>query len=201
MGYATTQIAIYGIEIKGFIDDDQDQSADAEPNNKLQVLRNLIYDEEGNDLVKFPFYVDEFFEIPHHKDLSSFDSRMRHFLNGRESSKTSADILGMDEKDFVQMVEYIQKNKIELRPYRYKIELMGDGADSRITDEDAGVDTYAFGILLASKGYAYNDKINDYTNPVNPIAIQRWNDYCVPLLTKAGIEIVEPEVVRIVQVW
>ena len=126
---------------------------------------------------------------------------MQYFLKGRETSKQSADILGMDEKDFVQMVEYIQKNKIELRERRYKIELMGDGADSRISDEDAGVDTYAFGILLASKGYAYDDKTKDYTNPVNPIAIQRWNDYCVPLLTKAGIEIVVPEVVRIVQVW
>jgi hypothetical protein len=30
---------------------------------------------------------------------------------------------------------------------------------------------------------------------------KRWNDYCVPLLTKAGIEVIEPEVVRISQVW
>jgi hypothetical protein len=198
MGYATTKIAIYGIEIEGFIDA---EDRDADPSNKLQVLHNLIYDEEGDYLVKLPLYVDGSFEIPHHKDLSSFDSRMRHFLNGREPSKTSADILGMDEKDFVKMVEYIQKNKIELRSDRYKIELMGDGADVRISDEEAGVDTYAFGILLASKGYAYNDNLKDYTNPVNPIAIQRWNDYCVPLLTKAGIEITKPEVVKISQVW
>jgi hypothetical protein len=107
----------------------------------------------------------------------------------------------MDEKDFINMCEYIQKNKIEFRQDRYQITLMGDGEDSRISDEDAGVDTYAFGIFLASRGYGYCDNLKNYTNPVNPIAIQRWKDCCVPLLAKVGIEIIEPEVVKISQVW
>jgi hypothetical protein len=215
MGYATTQIAIYGIEIEGYLNANS-YEGEYDPDNRLDVLHSLIfdYDKDTCDLIprhSFPLYVDGSFEIKNaarrrkiHEGLITGEYRFldaqRHFLDG-VSAKEIADRLKMDEKEFVRQVKYIEDNNITVREERYQIVLEGDGADSRISDEDSGVDTYAFGIFLASKGYGCQDKLSDYTKPVNPIVIQRWNEYCVPLLNKAGIKVTEPEVVRISQVW
>jgi hypothetical protein len=206
MGYAQTKIAIYGIEIEGYLNENC-YEGEYDPDNKLDVLHSLIfdYDKVTYDLTprnNFPLYVDGSFEIKNAgRGEYCFLDAQRHFLNRDASAKKIAECLKMDEKEFIRQIEYIEKNNITVRRERYQIVLEGDGTDKRISDEDAGVDTYAFGIFLASRGYGYDDKLKDYTNPVSPIVIQRWNDYCIPLLAKAGIEIVEPEVVKISQVW
>jgi hypothetical protein len=80
MGYARTKIAVYGISIEGTRDY---EDCNPEPSNKLQILHNLIYDEEGKHLVDLPLYVDESFVIPPHTgDMSYFGAQLRHYLDG-----------------------------------------------------------------------------------------------------------------------
>jgi hypothetical protein len=78
-----------------------------------------------------------------------------------------------------------------------------DGTDSRVdalefNDEFEG--THVFGILCASRGYAYSDNIEEAIANIPQRAKDNFNDYCAPLLKEIGIE-EKPSIKLISQVW
>lgn len=80
--------------------------------------------------------------------------------------------------------------------------MVADGADSRIDlMEYMPGATHYLGIYIASKGYAYTDKINYFlNNPIPPEAIVNFNESIQPLLEQYGI-VEKPQIVLAQQVW
>ena len=75
----------------------------------------------------------------------------------------------------------------------------GDEADGRCSNTNGYGDSYSyvFGIGLAEG----NKKINKLIRNTPESAKKRWEELCVPLLEKVGLEIGEPDVVIITQTW
>lgn len=84
---------------------------------------------------------------------------------------------------------------------RYMPQMLADDADSRIHDMSYSEDSYrhAFGIYLASRGYAHTDKIENYLTP-DKQALHNWDKYISPILKAEGINL-EPSILLISQVW
>lgn len=80
-------------------------------------------------------------------------------------------------------------------------QMLADGTDSRIhnMDYEEGHQHY-IGIYLASKGYAYNDKIKDFMKVPSEKAVQNFEKYIRPILIAEGIE-KEPDIEIVTQTW
>ncbi len=117
----------------------------------------------------------------------------KHFHGGEELQYDEVDTLTNE-------LSYVRHGKNVYRE-RHMPQMLADGADSRIDNmsysEDSG--RHVLGIYLASKGYAYGDKIEDYLIPSDK-AISNFNKYIQPILDEDGI-ILTPRLQIISQVW
>lgn len=105
-----------------------------------------------------------------------------------------------DENDILLEERHHPHRKIRPRE-RYYPNMYSEGTDSRIHDlllEDGF--EHVIGLYIASKGYAYNDVIEDYLSP-NQMCEDNYNKYIVPMLDALGIEKQEPKVLIVNQVW
>jgi hypothetical protein len=84
---------------------------------------------------------------------------------------------------------------------RYYPNMYSEGTDSRIHDLkfEEGY-SHVVGLYVASKGYAYNDNIEDYLMP-NQMCEDNYNKYIVPMLEELEIEKQEPKILIVNQVW
>lgn len=79
--------------------------------------------------------------------------------------------------------------------------LFSDGTDSRIDSLtfDLGYN-HVLGIYVASKGYAYNDKIESFIKSVPQEAKNNFEKYIKPILDKYNIK-EQPDIVIVNQTW
>ncbi len=85
--------------------------------------------------------------------------------------------------------------------HRYYPTMYSEGTDSRIHNlEFEERFNHVVGLYIASKGYAYNDNIEDYLTP-NQMCEDNYNKYIVPMLEDLGIEKKEPKILIVNQVW
>ena len=99
-------------------------------------------------------------------------------------------------------LEKRENSQWNLRPReRYFPNMYSEETDSRIHNLkfEEGY-SHVVGIYMASKGYAYNDVIEDYLSP-NQMCEDNYNKYIVPMLDALGIEKQEPKVLIVNQVW
>jgi hypothetical protein len=80
-------------------------------------------------------------------------------------------------------------------------EMRSDGTDSRIASNtyEPGYQHY-LGIYIASKGYAYDDRINQFVKKVPQEAVENFKNAIQPLLDKYGVTD-EPDIQIINQTW
>lgn len=80
-------------------------------------------------------------------------------------------------------------------------QMLADGADSRIDNMVYSDDSnrHVIGVHLASRGYACDDKIEDFLTPSEK-AISNFNKYILPILNEENIE-TKPKIIIFSQVW
>lgn len=108
-----------------------------------------------------------------------------------------------DEKDtLTDEISYVHHNTGPVYRERNIPQMLADGADSRVDNMAYSEDSqrHVLGIYLASRGYAYSDKIENYMKEVPAKAKENFEKYIRPILQKENIR-KEPEILLINQTW
>lgn len=105
-----------------------------------------------------------------------------------------------DTDDCQQVLSMVHRDRNYYR-YRYRPTLLSEETDSRIHSNfyEPYYD-HVFGLHIASKGYAYDDTIEDFMES-NEITEDNFNKYCKPILDELDIEYGDPQILIVSQVW
>jgi hypothetical protein len=107
-----------------------------------------------------------------------------------------------DKADCITTEFQYNHHGVDIFRERHMPQMLADDTDSRIDNLYYSEGSrHVIGVYLASKGYAYGDKIEKYIMNIDKRAYDNFNKYIVPILKSEGIDFVEPEMLLISQVW